>query len=170
MTWLKLDETFDDDCANAGLSSDAYRVHVAGLLHCMRRLTDGFVDDRTASRMDVDDPREALSLLCAVGFWAKTPAGYTVVHQMEHQPTRKEVEDRKAANSARQAKARSKKSSEARAKAETELAVTRDTTRDNRRDSTRDSQDVTTDRSGTVRNGALKKELLVPVQEPAGWE
>lgn len=162
MTWLKLDETFDDDVADAGLSKDARWAHLQGLLHCMRRLTDGRLTDRVVTKFDVDDPDACARELCDAGFWVRRPGGYLVVHHMEWQPTRQDVEDRKAANAARQAKARRKKADDARTRASE--GVTRDVTRDE----TRDAQSVTTDRVGAERNGSGREEPPAEDSERSG--
>jgi hypothetical protein len=87
MTWAKLSDDFGDECARAGLSDAAFRLHVEGLVWTMRRETGGYIDQRDISRFaETANPALALAELLAVGFWLKDGTGYRLVRHMEHQP------------------------------------------------------------------------------------
>ena len=87
MTWTKLSDDFGDDCARAGLSDAAFRLHVEGLLWAMRRENGGHVDLRDIARFaDASDPTAAVVELVAAGFWQRDGKDCRIVHHMEHQP------------------------------------------------------------------------------------
>lgn len=171
MTWLKLDDEFDDDCANADLSESACWTHVQGLLYVMRHNTGGRITDKQFKRFaHTDDRHAAARELVDAGFWARTETGFVVVHQMDLQPTPEQVAARKKADAARQQKARDKKASEALAKAE---AYTADlpSRRDSRRDDTRDHGAglVGADRGGTGSQALEVEGLEIVDIDGKGW-
>lgn len=107
--WLKLSDDFDDHLGD--LSSDAFRVHVQGLLHVMRREKSPVLTRRDVRRFaDVEDPDAAVVELLKAGLWISEPEGKVrIVHQMEHQIEPEVIAARKAANAARQRRHRLKK-------------------------------------------------------------
>ena len=87
MTWTKLSDDFGDECARAGLSDAAFRLHVEGLCWTMRRESDGYIDQRDLDRFaETPNPAAALAELLAVGYWLRDGRGYRIHHHMEHQP------------------------------------------------------------------------------------
>jgi hypothetical protein len=167
MTWLKLSDDFDDDCARTDLSDAAFRTHVQGLLYAMRRETGGWLDDRSVRRFpDTKDPEAAIAELVASGFWARGDGGYQVIHQMEWQPTPEDLAARREADAARQAKARTKRASEARKKASVDQQSRRDSERDSRRDDTRD---YGPGRDGSGQVGQETNPALDEKDEPESW-
>lgn len=135
MTWTKLSDDFADDCARVGLSDAAFRVHVEGLLWCMRRETGGTFDALAVRRgLEVADPDTAIAELLAVGFWQRVEGGYLVVHGMEHQPEPEVLEKRRDNDAERQ---RRKRRKDAGLLPEKDVSR-RDDTRDNPRDPGRD--------------------------------
>jgi len=95
MTWLKLGDEFPDDCAAAGLSDSAFRLHVEGLSWVMKRETGGWVSSRDVRRLsDSTDPQAALAELLAAGLWIdpeKVEKKYLIVHHMDLQPEPDEI-------------------------------------------------------------------------------
>jgi hypothetical protein len=87
MTWTKLAETFADDCETAGLSADAFRLHVEALCWTMRRVSGGRLTTRDVRRLSTSEhTTAAVDELLAVGFWVAVGDGYLIRHHMEHQP------------------------------------------------------------------------------------
>jgi hypothetical protein len=88
MTWTKLSETFADECESAGLSADAFRLHVEALCWTMRRVSGGRLTGRDVRRLSsADRTATAVAELLAVGFWvAVGEDGYVIRHHMQHQP------------------------------------------------------------------------------------
>jgi len=133
--WLKLSDDFDDDLQ--GLSSDAFRVHIQGLLYVMRREKSPVITRREVRRFaDVDEPEKAIRELLDAGFWVPVAEGnLRIKHHMEHQIEPEVIAARKALNAERQKRHRLKKagisSSEDPPEGET---VTRYETRDPGRD------------------------------------
>jgi len=110
MTWLKLGDEFGDDCAAAGLSDGAFRLHVEALSWVMKRETGGRLTARDVRRLaDASDPQAALAELLDVGFWGADQNGaYVIVHHMDVQPEPDEIALRrtKAAERARKSRRR----------------------------------------------------------------
>jgi hypothetical protein len=87
MTWTKQSDDFGDQCAHAGLSDAAFRLHIEGLLWTLRRETGGLISRRDLARLsDVANPASALAELLAVGFWLVHGDGWRIDHHMAHQP------------------------------------------------------------------------------------
>jgi hypothetical protein len=149
MTWLKLSDDFVDDCAAVDLSDAAFRTHVQGLSWSNRRLTNGQISALALRRLaDTRDPNVAVQELVNVGFWVKVEDGWQIVHHMEHQPSREEVETKRREAAERQRKSRSKRKD---AKSGV-LPITADVTRDNTRDPGRDG-------TGLVGSGLARRQL-----------
>lgn len=164
MTWLKLSDDFDDDCARVDLSDAAFRTHIQGLIYTMRRETDGWLDDRAARKIpDTPDGPASIAELCDVGFWRRFDGGYRIVHQMEWQPTASDLAARREADAARQAKARTKRATEARKKAATDQESRRDTERESQSDDPHDYG------SGRVGSGQVPLQTNPPRQEEKSW-
>jgi hypothetical protein len=87
MTWVKLAESFADDCETVELSADAFRLHVEALCWTMRRVSGGGLTARDVRRLSTSErTAAAVAELLAVGFWVAVGDGYLIRHHMEHQP------------------------------------------------------------------------------------
>ena len=87
MTWLKLAESFADDCEAVELSGAAFRLHVEALCWTMRRISGGRLTERDVRRLSTSEhTAAAVDELLAVGFWVPVGDGYLIRHHMEHQP------------------------------------------------------------------------------------
>lgn len=108
MTWLKIGDEFVDDCAAAGLSDGAFRLHVEGLSWVMRRETGGALSARDVRRIsDSADPESALRELLDCGFWSATEdGGYVINHHMKLQPEPDEIALTRKKSAERQRKSR----------------------------------------------------------------
>jgi hypothetical protein len=104
MTWSKL----PDDATETlwDLSAGAFRLHVSGLVYCNRHLTDGHVP---ASRLPALTPSYDvvhLDELVAARLWETVDGGYSIAGFLEDQPSRAQVEARRAAWTERQGRHR----------------------------------------------------------------
>lgn len=93
MTWTKLSDDYDDDCWT--LSSDAYRLHTAGLVWSNRKLLNCRIPKADMHRFRTP---EALPELLAEGYWAEDGDAYLIVHHADYQPTKEQVLSRQNAN------------------------------------------------------------------------
>ena len=97
VTYLLLDDGMDAHHKIEGLSDRAFRLHLSGLLHCAKNLTDGLVSDASlrgmkgrfrATNRHVDEFIEA-------GLWVKYEGhGHLIHNYLTWNPSRVEVEER----------------------------------------------------------------------------
>ena len=75
MVYAKFDDGFADHTKHKGLSDGAFRLHVSGILHCSRWLTDGHIvaDDIPDLMRRTYKPRY-LAELVERGIWLEIPA------------------------------------------------------------------------------------------------
>lgn len=94
MTWIKIDDSFPDHPKIIGLSNEAFRVHIHGLCYCGRFLTDGFIPSAALSKIG---SLEAISELVEAGLWADegTAGGYLIYGYLDHQTSKKQVEEKR---------------------------------------------------------------------------
>jgi len=98
MTWTKLSDDFADDCDQ--LSSDAFRLHVEGLIRSNRKLLDLKLDKNQMRRW-VWNPELAdiaVKDLLAVGWWSDEGDHYLIRHHACYQRTREQVLKQQEAN------------------------------------------------------------------------
>ncbi|WP_261625129.1 hypothetical protein, partial [Nesterenkonia marinintestina] len=107
MTWAKFSDDFPEDCSD--LSDAAYRLHSEGIIYTMLKLTEGriqknrlrFVATNYQGNGDADGLTELLQARYIdqhgreQRFWEDRGDHYQIIHQMEHQPSKHEVEHRR---------------------------------------------------------------------------
>lgn len=93
-----------------GLGS--FGLHVLGMLHCATYLTDGFVEDEFVEET-LDDSRvtgkqraQLIDGLIDGGQWTRIDGGYQIHDYLDHNPSRADVEDRRAKDAERKASGR----------------------------------------------------------------
>ena len=94
MTWTKLPEEISESLWD--LSHGAYRLHISAETWCNRVLSDGRVP---ASRLSVLMPKYRaayLAELLAAGLWTATEGGYSLVNFLQDQPSKADVEKKRA--------------------------------------------------------------------------
>jgi hypothetical protein len=105
MTWSKLSDTSNEDLWD--LTAGAFRCHIGAIVYCNRNLTDGFIGaSRLAAVMPGFDQAYVEELTHA-GLWAVVDGGYQIVGFLEDQPSKADIEKRRAANCAKVAAWRS---------------------------------------------------------------
>lgn len=126
MTWVKLDDHFDENPKIAQVGPLGLALWVTGLAYCNRNLTDGFIPTAIALRMlslEYDDPDErpttillggvrdrgddgqigcvpegytVSNQLVKAGLWEDVPGGFQIHDFAHYQPTRAQVEAERA--------------------------------------------------------------------------
>jgi hypothetical protein len=108
MTWTKLSDDFSDDCDQ--LSSDAFRLHVEGLIRSNRKLLDLRLDKTQMPRWvwNVGLAEIALKELLAAGWWSDDGDHYLIRHHACYQRTREQVLKQQETNRANRAKGKAR--------------------------------------------------------------
>jgi hypothetical protein len=105
MPWARFSDTFPEDPRWESVSVEAFAVHAAGVCHCAKLLTDGFVSLKAARRLPlVEDTVPAIQELITAGFWRESPDGYEIVDYLaNHGRPAEAVLAERAASARRQA-------------------------------------------------------------------
>jgi hypothetical protein len=99
MSFTLLGDEFSNDADLARLSDAAVRTHVDALVWSSSRLLDLKVPKRDLSRFAFSDKsEEAVTELCAAGWWLDRGDHYEVVHRSEWQWSSAQHEARKLSN------------------------------------------------------------------------
>lgn len=69
MPYLNLDDNFSDHPKVDALSDGAFRLHVAGLLHCAKHLTDGVIERARVPRLIPTYKTRLLTELLDASLW-----------------------------------------------------------------------------------------------------
>lgn len=107
MAHAQLDDLYADHPKVAALSDAAFRLHTAGILYCNRHLTDGLIAGDEVPRLVRKFRRTALAELTApsCGLWCDVLGGAYLIHDyLDWNPSRAEVEARRAAAAKRKRK------------------------------------------------------------------
>ena len=108
MTWIKINDSFPDHPKVVGLSDTAFRTHLQGLCYCGRFLTDGHIPVTVIKKVGTD---ESIGELVEAGLWRSEASGGYLIHDyLEHQTSKKQVQDKQEALRERQRRYRAKKS------------------------------------------------------------
>lgn len=106
MTYLLLEGEFAENTKIQGLSDKAFRLHVTGLTHCARNLTDGAISEidlrKLAAISAIARPNVVITQLQTAGLWEPNGSGWIIHDYLEHNPSRRELLEKRA-------KARSRK-------------------------------------------------------------
>jgi len=78
MPWVKLDDKFPDHPKVDGLTDSAFRLHVCGLCHCARYLTDGIIPGDRVPRLVPRYRQKSLDELIRRGLWTALNGGYSI--------------------------------------------------------------------------------------------
>lgn len=116
MTWVRVDDHFDEHPKHAQIGPLGWGVWLAGLAYCNRNLTDGFIPHsiaRTLADFHVEDEHEGIlwtlgmysgnrgedvtigwivGLLVHAELWIEVPGGYIIHDYGDYQPTKEQVE------------------------------------------------------------------------------
>lgn len=115
-TYAKIEHSLYDNPKIVGLSCEAFRAYVEGILYSGKNLTDGFLDERIVSRMWGTQVAEELTANDPVNpSWQRVEGGWLIYGFTERQNTKEHVEGvkkkRKEAVEKRWADAKAKQNS-----------------------------------------------------------
>jgi len=100
MTWVRIDEHFDEHPKIESVGPLATAVYIAGLCYSNRQLTNGFIPRRKALRLvdvsDYSDPETEIKKLCATGLWVVEADGYRIHDYHDYQPSKQQVIEQRA--------------------------------------------------------------------------
>lgn len=106
MVWAKLNDAYGDE--SAPLSDAAFRTHTEAICWTMRRLTEGKITHRDLRRFaETKDPEGAVAELLEITWWTDHPDGdgsWLILHDMDYQRTKDQVDADRAATAERQRK------------------------------------------------------------------
>lgn len=156
-TFLKLHHGFLEHEKHAELSNDALLLHISGLMHASRELTDGRLTKSPMVRIswsarlvaagaDVD---ALIAELVDEGVWEDWPSHYQIVNFAEHNRTKAQVDAVREADRRRKRTQRERISEPSDADTDPDTEVPVDSGAESRRDTTRD----TTTNLSVVANG-----------------
>jgi len=105
MSWVRIDDAFDDHPKILKLSPFAVTLHVRALCWCSRHMTDGFVPEEAIERLtfgltlnDADEntlwPEAAASIedeLRRAELWEKCAGGWSIHDYLKYNPSRKSI-------------------------------------------------------------------------------
>lgn len=161
MTDTRLPEHFLTSPTLDGLSSDAFRVYVNGLMWSVTHGTDGLLPERALRYLHPDGKRsEQLTELVTARLWEHDDAGYHVPDFLKYQTPATQIEKARATDRERKRIARQQQLD--RAGPSPDLSVS-DRTSDRTADRT--SGRHTEDRTETVQGQQLEKELPAEVEQ-----
>jgi hypothetical protein len=94
MTWIKLDDAFDQHPKLLEVGPVAAWVFVRSLCYSGRNLTDGLITRAVARELAGSGPKaqRAVSALVAARLWEMTTGGYAIHDYLDYQPSRSDVE------------------------------------------------------------------------------
>jgi hypothetical protein len=104
VAWVRLDEAFSEHPKIQKVGPLGVSLFTTGLAYCNRNLTDGDIPERQAmaladwssDRGALAKPQDLIDALVAANLWELRPTGYYVHDYPKYQPTKAEVNDRKA--------------------------------------------------------------------------
>lgn len=112
MAWAKLDDQFVEHHRISRLSDKAFRLHVAGICHAARKLTDGHIstiDARVLRALTRTSTRHVEELLDAGVWTANGGDGWEIRDYLDYNPSAEEVKERRKAEAERLRKIRAKR-------------------------------------------------------------
>lgn len=104
--YVPLDVDYLDDEKFDGVSVEAELLYIRSLCLVKRRMSDGFIDRRQLRRLCDrfdGDPVDAATELVAEGLWTTVDGGWTVAAWLKHNPSKADIEERRAAEAERKA-------------------------------------------------------------------
>lgn len=103
MAWAKLDDQFVEHPRIVALTDKAFRLHVAGLCHAARKLTDGHLSptDTKVVLAQVSASKRQVNELLREGVWEPNSTGYVIRDYLDYNPPAIEVKEKRKAEAER---------------------------------------------------------------------
>lgn len=98
MTWVKLDDHFDENPKVYGLTDSAFRLYVKSLCWCARKESDGRIPHAVGRAMG--SPR-AVKELVGAGLWLSAETGFEVKDFLAYNPSHAQLEAKRASVNSR---------------------------------------------------------------------
>lgn len=112
MPWARLDDGFYSDPDVMAMGLQARALYVAGLVHCARGLTDGFIRAELIAKLavmaDVEDVIGSVQRLGDLKVWTPVDGGYKVRNWERYNQTSDHAREDRAAAEARKAEGRAR--------------------------------------------------------------
>lgn len=96
MTWARLDDKFPAHPKIVGLSDGAFRLHVMAICYAAEHGTDGAISAAIARSLVGPRAVKLASELCAALVWDMTTDGFSVHDFLHYNPSREDLESRRA--------------------------------------------------------------------------
>lgn len=96
MGWVRLDDNFADHPKIIALSDTAFRLFITGLCYSNRQLTDGLIPYQIVNSWVGEDPMKPSDELEDQGLWERYEKGFRIRSYEEYQPTKEQVEQKRA--------------------------------------------------------------------------
>src|SRR5688572_14713983 len=96
MSWVRIDDRVLTDDKIAQLSGNAFKVWIFSLCFSNQNLTDGFINSRILPLLS--GRKKQVQELVEAGLWRETSDGWEIVNFLKFQPSRLEVEEKRAKN------------------------------------------------------------------------
>jgi hypothetical protein len=106
VTWARLDDAFPDHAKIEGLTDAAFRLHIAGICHAARYLTDGFVPENRVGRLTPSFKRTSLTELVDTGLWHEAVGGWMIHDFLDYNPSAEKIRAERKAAAERMARSR----------------------------------------------------------------
>jgi hypothetical protein len=109
VSWLRIDDGFANHEKVAGLTHQAFRLHVSALCLCARDLTDGRISDTNlralAAGLRINGPRYTQELADA-RLWSPhtSKGGWKIKDYLDYNPSSTKVKEQRKRNAERQAR------------------------------------------------------------------
>ena len=102
MAWVRLDDEFPDHKKVAGLSNDAFCLHVTAMCWVAKWQTDGKLPGKLLGKLGwrCQDPASAAAELVTANVWEITPEGWEIHDFTQYNPTKEQIEALAATRSA----------------------------------------------------------------------
>lgn len=93
MTWVRIDDEFPDHKKIAGLSNDAFCLHVTAMCWAAKWQTDGKLPGKLLGKLGwrCQEPASAAAELVAANVWEITPEGWEIHDFSEYNPTKEKI-------------------------------------------------------------------------------
>ncbi len=117
MPWVRLDDAFPESPKMLAVGPLGLALQVRALCYCSRNLTDGVISRHALGILTagVRRSRVTIEVLLRERVWAEEGDGYVVLNYLDYQPSKAEIEQKRANARDRMAKARASRDSEVRA-------------------------------------------------------
>lgn len=94
MAWVKFDDQMPENPKVEDLSDRAFRVYVEGIAYCSRTLSDGLIPATKARKLGATP--KVVQELVESRLWHLNGAGFRVNDYLKYNPSRDQVEKRRA--------------------------------------------------------------------------